>query len=164
MISKSLLGYCCFSVGKSCIADRLAYDRFDAKHDLTIGVEFYKKLFDIDGKRIKLVIWDLAVSSSKRQYQFTLLRVKKVFGNSGMRINIENFFIFRSTSRSYYAAVDIVIICADLTRVDTITVSIFDEKLRQYKGIQFKCKLLNIWSMYMTHCTRVINDLLLTVK
>lgn len=45
-------------VGKSCLLLRFAENKFQPVHDLTIGVEFGARNVTIDGKPIKLQIWD----------------------------------------------------------------------------------------------------------
>lgn len=45
-------------VGKSCFLLQFTDKRFQHVHDMTIGVEFGSRTIDIDGKLIKLQIWD----------------------------------------------------------------------------------------------------------
>jgi len=45
-------------VGKSCLLLQFTDKRFQQVHDLTIGVEFGARMITIDGKQIKLQIWD----------------------------------------------------------------------------------------------------------
>lgn len=45
-------------VGKSCLLLQFTDKRFQPVHDLTIGVEFGARMVTIDGKQIKLQIWD----------------------------------------------------------------------------------------------------------
>ncbi|CAF0782169.1 unnamed protein product [Didymodactylos carnosus] len=45
-------------VGKSCLLLQFTDKRFQPVHDLTIGVEFGARMITIDGKQIKLQIWD----------------------------------------------------------------------------------------------------------
>jgi small GTP-binding protein len=47
-------------VGKRNLTQRYCYDVFDPQDKLTIGVDFHVKTLKIDGKRIKLQIWDVA--------------------------------------------------------------------------------------------------------
>lgn len=53
VISAETLG-----VGKSCLLLQFTDKRFQPVHDLTIGVEFGARMITIDGKQIKLQIWD----------------------------------------------------------------------------------------------------------
>ena len=45
-------------VGKSCLLLQFTDKRFQPVHDLTIGVEFGARMIIIEGKQIKLQIWD----------------------------------------------------------------------------------------------------------
>jgi Ras-related protein Rab-2A len=45
-------------VGKSCLLLQFTDKRFQPVHDLTIGVEFGARMITIDGRQIKLQIWD----------------------------------------------------------------------------------------------------------
>jgi hypothetical protein len=45
-------------VGKSCILLRFTDHRFRDSHDLTIGVEFGTRTILVEGKPVKLQIWD----------------------------------------------------------------------------------------------------------
>ena len=47
-----------YGVGKSCILLQFTDKRFQSVHNLTIGVEFGARMITIDGKQIKLQIWD----------------------------------------------------------------------------------------------------------
>lgn len=55
-----LLLYIFLGVGKSCLLLQFTDKRFQPVHDLTIGVEFGARMITIDGKQIKLQIWDTA--------------------------------------------------------------------------------------------------------
>jgi GTPase SAR1 family protein len=45
-------------VGKSCLLLQFTDKRFHTDHDLTIGVEFGARIVNIEGKQVKLQIWD----------------------------------------------------------------------------------------------------------
>merc|ERR1711916_407884 len=47
-------------VGKSCLLLQFTDKRFQPVHDLTIGVEFGTRTITLDGKEVKLQIWDTA--------------------------------------------------------------------------------------------------------
>eukprot|EP00890_Picochlorum_soloecismus_P000458 jgi/Picsp_1/1412/NSC_04891-R1_rab family gtpase len=64
--------------------------RFQPVHDLTIGVEFGARLINLDGKQIKLQIWDTAGQES-----------------------------FRSITRSYYRGAAGALLVYDITRRET---------------------------------------------
>ena len=50
-------------VGKSCLLLQFTDKRFQPVHDLTIGVEFGARMITIDGKQIKLQIWDTGMKN-----------------------------------------------------------------------------------------------------
>lgn len=74
-------------VGKSCLLLQFIDRRFRQKHEVTIGVEFGARMMNIDGKNIKLQIWDTAGQES-----------------------------FRSITRSYYRAAAGALLVYDITR------------------------------------------------
>jgi Ras-related protein Rab-2A len=78
------------AVGKSCLLLQFTDKRFQPVHDLTIGVEFGARMVNIDGKQIKLQIWDTAGQES-----------------------------FRSITRSYYRGAAGALLVYDITRRDT---------------------------------------------
>ena len=45
-------------MGKSCLLLQFTDKRFQPVHDLTIGVEFGARMINIEGKQVKLQIWD----------------------------------------------------------------------------------------------------------
>ena len=47
-------------VGKSCILLQFTERKFVGHHELTIGVEFGIRKFEIEGHKVKLQIWDTA--------------------------------------------------------------------------------------------------------
>ena len=47
-------------VGKTSLIGRLIENRFDPNHEFTVGVEYATKTIGINGKAIKLQIWDTA--------------------------------------------------------------------------------------------------------
>ncbi|KAI8084853.1 GTP-binding protein yptV1 [Halteromyces radiatus] len=53
-------------VGKSCLLLQFTDKRFYAGRELTIGVEFGTRFITVDGKQIKLQIWDTAGQESFR--------------------------------------------------------------------------------------------------
>ena len=48
------------AVGKSCILLQFTDNKFRNKHELTIGVEFGAKTISINGRSVKIQIWDTA--------------------------------------------------------------------------------------------------------
>lgn len=74
------------AVGKSCLLLRFDEGRFQPIHDVTVGVTFSIKKLQIDGKSVKVQIWDTAGQE-----------------------------IFRSITRSYYRDSACAIIVYDIT-------------------------------------------------
>ena len=79
-------------VGKSCLLLQFTDKRFEPLHDLTIGVEFGARMITIDGKNIKMQIWDTAGQES-----------------------------FRSITRSYYRGACGALLVYDITRAETFS-------------------------------------------
>jgi len=77
-------------VGKSCLLLQFTDKRFQPVHDLTIGVEFGARTVSVDGRDVKLQIWDTAGQES-----------------------------FRSITRSYYRGAAGALLVYDVTRRDT---------------------------------------------
>lgn len=68
-------------VGKSCLLLQFTDKRFQPVHDLTIGVEFGARMITIDGKQIKLQIWDTAGQEAFRWVTWTNLFKLRSIGN-----------------------------------------------------------------------------------
>lgn len=77
-------------VGKSCLLLQFTDKRFLPVHEMTIGVEFGSRMVDVDGRDIKLQIWDTAGQES-----------------------------FLSITRSYYRGAAGALLVYDITRRDT---------------------------------------------
>merc|ERR1712117_640031 len=74
-------------VGKSCLLLQFTDKRFQPVHDLTIGVEFGARMINIEGKQVKLQIWDTAGQEA-----------------------------FRSITRAYYRGATGALLVYDITR------------------------------------------------
>lgn len=73
-------------VGKSCFLLQFTEGQFREQHNVTIGVEFATKCVTVEGKCVKLQIWDTAGQEN-----------------------------FRSITRSFYRKADGVILMYDIT-------------------------------------------------
>eukprot|EP00049_Salpingoeca_infusionum_P017458 m.353035 g.353035 ORF g.353035 m.353035 type:complete len:216 (-) comp16670_c0_seq1:920-1567(-) len=94
------------AVGKSCLLLQFTDRRFQPVHDLTIGVEFGARTVTIDGKQIKLQVWDTAGQES-----------------------------FRSITRSYYRGAAGALLVYDITRRETFNhLSIWLEDARAHSS------------------------------
>mmetsp|Transcript_7345 Transcript_7345/g.10188 ORF Transcript_7345/g.10188 Transcript_7345/m.10188 type:complete len:211 (-) Transcript_7345:110-742(-) len=78
------------AVGKSCILHQFTDKKFLADSNHTIGVEFGTRVIDVQGKKVKLQIWDTAGQES-----------------------------FRSITRSYYRGAHGALLVYDITRRET---------------------------------------------
>ena len=80
------------AVGKSCILLQFTDNKFRNQHELTIGVEFGAKTIQIDGKTIKIQIWDTAGQEA-----------------------------FQAITRTYYKGAIGALLVYDITRRETFT-------------------------------------------
>ncbi len=78
------------AVGKSCILLQFTDNKFRNQHELTIGVEFGAKTIEINGKLIKIQIWDTAGQEA-----------------------------FQAITRTYYKGAIGALLVYDITRKDT---------------------------------------------
>ena len=67
MISKKIILTGSFGVGKTSLFNRFLYSKFDEKYLTTIGVKVDKKVIEIDGKELNLLIWDIAGEISQNK-------------------------------------------------------------------------------------------------
>jgi len=101
-------------VGKSCLLLQFTDKRFQPVHDLTIGVEFGARMITIDGKQIKLQIWDTAGQES-----------------------------FRSITRSYYRGAAGALLVYDITRRETFNhLTCWLEDARQHSNSNMTIMLI----------------------
>jgi len=74
MISKKVIITGSFGVGKTSLFNRFLYSKFDEKYLTTIGVKVDKKVINIDGQDLNLLIWDIAgeISQNKVPHSYFL--------------------------------------------------------------------------------------------
>ncbi|HEB62465.1 MAG TPA: GTP-binding protein, partial [Bacteroidetes bacterium] len=67
MTSKKVILAGSFGVGKTSLFSRFLYNTFSEKYMTTIGVKVDKKVMDINGRKLTMIIWDIAgeVSQTK---------------------------------------------------------------------------------------------------
>ena len=80
------------AVGKSCLLLQFTDNKFRHQHELTIGVEFGAKIIDLNGKTVKIQIWDTAGQEA-----------------------------FQAITRTYYKGAQGALLVYDITRKDTFT-------------------------------------------
>ena len=91
-------------VGKSCLMKRVMDDEFKTEHQVTIGVEFGAYNLTVDGKVIKIQIWDTAGQES-----------------------------FKSVTRIFYRGAHCVFLTYDITRDETfVSLSDWLKEIKQH--------------------------------
>ncbi len=60
MISKKVILTGSFGVGKTSLFEQFLYSKFSQKYLTTIGVKVDKKVINVNGKELSLIIWDIA--------------------------------------------------------------------------------------------------------
>jgi len=60
MISKKVILTGSFGVGKTSLFNKFIYNKFSDKYLTTIGAKVNKKVIDIDGEEMSMLLWDIA--------------------------------------------------------------------------------------------------------
>ncbi|MEM9921727.1 MAG: Rab family GTPase [Bacteroidota bacterium] len=60
MTSKKVILTGSFGVGKTSLFNQFIFNRFSDKYLTTIGVKVNKKLVEVDGREISILLWDIA--------------------------------------------------------------------------------------------------------
>jgi len=74
------------SVGKSCLLMQFIEQRFKNYHELTLGIEFGQKILSIDGKSVKLQLWDTVGARQAGQETFASIARSYYRGAAGALI------------------------------------------------------------------------------
>ena len=74
MIQKKICLLGAFSVGKTSLIKRYVSSIFDEKYLTTVGVKIDKKLVEIEGHKVTLMIWDIAGEDDYCKLQVSYLR------------------------------------------------------------------------------------------
>ena len=59
MLQKKICMLGRFAVGKTSLVARFVHSMFSERYHTTIGVKIDKKLVELDGRRVKLMLWDI---------------------------------------------------------------------------------------------------------
>jgi hypothetical protein len=97
-VMRAVIG-CGAGVGKSCLLLQFTDKRFQPVHDLTIGVEFGARMVTIDGRPIKLQIWD-TVSLCFKPFFFFFSFVPIII--IIIRVQFSVFILFLKLEKKYY--------------------------------------------------------------
>ena len=60
MVSKKIILTGSFGVGKTSLFNQFIFNRFSDKYLTTIGVKVNKKILNIDGRELSMLLWDVA--------------------------------------------------------------------------------------------------------
>lgn len=60
MISKKVILTGSFGVGKTSLFNQFIYSKFSEKYLTTIGVKVNKRLIEVDGQELNILLWDIA--------------------------------------------------------------------------------------------------------
>ncbi|NVM19445.1 MAG: GTP-binding protein [Candidatus Lokiarchaeota archaeon] len=82
-------------VGKTTLTHRYLHGLFKESYHLTIGVDFFLKKFEIDGKKISLQIWDFA---GEEKFRFLLPGVINGANGTIFMFDITRYVTFENLS------------------------------------------------------------------
>jgi small GTP-binding protein len=71
MISKTVILAGSFGVGKTSLSNQFIYNKFDDKYLTTIGVKVNKKVVNINGRELSILLWDIAGEVSQDKVPVT---------------------------------------------------------------------------------------------
>ncbi len=74
MLQKKICMLGSFSVGKTSLVRRFVESLFDERYQTTIGVKVDKKVVQVDGQEITLVLWDIHGEDVFQKMRMTYLR------------------------------------------------------------------------------------------
>jgi hypothetical protein len=104
-VMRAVIG-CGAGVGKSCLLLQFTDKRFQPVHDLTIGVEFGARMVTIDGRPIKLQIWDTVSLCFKPFFlsfffSFLLCQIIIIIIIIIIRVQFSVFILFLKLEKKY---------------------------------------------------------------
>lgn len=71
MTSKKVILAGSFGVGKTSLFNQFIFNKFDDKYLTTIGVKVNKKVVDINGRQLSILLWDIAGEVSQDKVPVT---------------------------------------------------------------------------------------------
>ena len=74
MIQKKICMLGAFAVGKTSMVQQFVSSLFSEKYLTTVGVKIDKKILDVTGRKVTLMIWDLAGEDQFQKIQSSYLR------------------------------------------------------------------------------------------
>lgn len=74
MIQKKICMVGMFATGKTSLVRRYVHTMFSEKYHSTVGVKIDRKIVDVDGTSVNLVLWDLAGRDGVEDIQASYLR------------------------------------------------------------------------------------------
>lgn len=102
-VIRAVIG-CGAGVGKSCLLLQFTDKRFQPVHDLTIGVEFGARMVTIDGRPIKLQIWDtVSLCFEAASFFFSFVPKKK-------RVQFSVFILFLKLEKNILSEINLAAI------------------------------------------------------
>ena len=113
MIKKKISMLGAYGVGKTSLVRNFVYSVFDEKYHATIGVKVDEKTVNVDGKQIKLMLWDVA--GAEDYFSIPMSYVK---GSAGFLLVVDG-----TREDSFYRALEVADeVLAELGQVPFITV------------------------------------------
>jgi small GTP-binding protein len=74
VIQKKICMLGAFAVGKTSLVERYVKSLFSDRYLSTVGVKIDKKVVEVDGREVTLVLWDLAGEDEFQEVQISYLR------------------------------------------------------------------------------------------
>ncbi|HXG63687.1 MAG TPA: Rab family GTPase [Blastocatellia bacterium] len=74
MVQKKICMLGASAVGKTSLVARFVHSIFSDKYHTTVGVKIDKKVVQLDGQEVTLILWDLAGEDEYQQVRMTYLR------------------------------------------------------------------------------------------
>ena len=74
MVQKKICMLGAYAVGKTSLVARFVHSIFSDKYLTTVGVKIDKKVVQLDGQEVTLILWDLAGEDEYQQVRMTYLR------------------------------------------------------------------------------------------